>query len=60
MASNDEAGVSGWQDESRGESIESMETGLGKETEVRAGQTVVDASRSKVTSGRSLGYFERK
>ena len=61
-----EAGVSGWQDESRGESIESMEMGLGKDAEVRAGQMVsalsvaeVDEERSKTVSGASLGYLDR-
>jgi len=59
-----EAGVSGWYDESRGESIESMEMGLGNEVDVCAGQMVsreslVDAARSKTGSGASPGYFLR-
>jgi hypothetical protein len=63
-ASKVEAGVSGWQDESRGESIESMEMGLGNEADVRAGQMVSAASvmaveRSKTDSGASPGYFWR-
>jgi hypothetical protein len=62
-ASKVEAGVSGWQDESRGESIESMEMGLGNEADVRAGQMVSVASeeveRSKTVSGVSPGYFWR-
>jgi hypothetical protein len=64
-ASKVEAGVSGWQDESRGEgeSIESMEMGLGNEADVRAGQMVSvvsdDVERSKTVSGVSPGYFER-
>lgn len=62
MATSKEAGVSGWHDESRGESIESMEMGLGNEAEVRAGQTVSalsEAERSKTCSGASPGYFWR-
>ena len=63
MATSKEAGVSGWHDESRGESIESMEIGEGKEVEVRAGQTVSAlseaAERSKIDSGASPGYFWR-
>jgi hypothetical protein len=62
-ASKVEAGVSGWQDESRGESIESMEMGLGNEADVRARQMVSVASeeveRSKTVSGVSPGYFWR-
>lgn len=59
-----EAGVSGWHEESRGESIESMEMGLGNDVEVRAGQMVsneslVDGERSKTVDGASPGYFER-
>jgi hypothetical protein len=41
VTSNEEAGVSGWHEESRGDSIESMDMGLGNEFEVRAGQMVV-------------------
>jgi hypothetical protein len=40
VTSNEEAGVSGWQEESRGDSIESMDIGLGNDTEVRVGQMV--------------------
>jgi hypothetical protein len=62
-ASKVEAGVSGWQDESRGESIESMEMGLGNEADVRAGQMVSvvsdEVERSKTVSGVSPGYFWR-
>jgi hypothetical protein len=62
-ASKVEAGVSGWQDESRGESIESMEIGLGNEADVRAGQMVSvvsdEVERSKTVSGVSPGYFWR-
>jgi hypothetical protein len=62
-ASKVEAGVSGWQDESRGDSIESMEMGLGKEAEVRAGQMVSALSaaveKSNWDSGASPGYFWR-
>jgi hypothetical protein len=64
-ASKVEAGVSGWQDESRGESIESMEMGLGNDADVRAGQMVSALSavevdeRSKTGSGASPGYFDR-
>lgn len=58
-----EAGVSGWHDESRGESIESMEMGLGNDADVRAGQmvsvVVLWAERSKTDSGASPGYFWR-
>jgi|TARA_R110002003_G_scaffold44_5_gene3225 hypothetical protein len=63
VATSKEAGVSGWQDESRGESIESMEMGLGNDVEVRAGQMVSssdDVERSKTVSGASPGYFCRK
>jgi hypothetical protein len=59
-ASKVEAGVSGWQDESRGDSIESMEMGLGNE--VRAGQMVSALSvveKSNWDSGASPGYFWR-
>jgi hypothetical protein len=65
-ASKVEAGVSGWHDESRGESIESMEMGLGNDADVRAGQMVSGAvvvvlwvERSKTDSGASPGYFWR-
>jgi hypothetical protein len=64
-ASKVEAGVSGWHDESRGESIESMEMGLGNDADVRAGQmvsgvvVVVWVERSKTDSGASPGYFWR-
>jgi hypothetical protein len=65
-ASKVEAGVSGWQDESRGESIESMEIGLGNDADVRAGQMVsavlslVEVEKSKTDSaGASPGYLER-
>jgi hypothetical protein len=64
VTSKEDAGVSGWQDESRGESIESMEMGLGNDVEVRAGQMVSTLSddeleRSK-SSDASPGYFWRK
>lgn len=57
-------GVSGWHEESRGESIESMEMGLGNDVEVRAGQMVskeslLDVERSKTGEGASPGYFWR-
>jgi hypothetical protein len=64
-ASKVEAGVSGWHDESRGESIESMEMGLGNDADVRAGQmvsgvvVVVWVERLKTDSGASPGYFWR-
>lgn len=68
MASKDDAGVSGWHEESRGESIESIEMGLGNDVEVCAGQmvsneslvvVVVDVERSKTVSGASPGYLVR-
>jgi hypothetical protein len=70
VTSNEEAGVSGWHEESRGDSIESMDMdmGLGIEVEVRAGQMVstlfevdveVMVERSKTVSGFSLGNFWR-
>jgi hypothetical protein len=46
--SKEDAGVSGWQDESRGESIESMEMGLGNDVDVRAGQMVSVVSEAVV------------
>jgi hypothetical protein len=63
-ASKVEAGVSGWHDESLGESIESMEMGLGNDADVRAGQMVSAVAglweeRSKTVSGASPGYFWR-
>lgn len=50
------AGVSGWQESSRGESMESMETGEGKE--VWRGHTVSD--ESLVNSGRGEGVSYSK
>lgn len=60
-----DGGVSGWHEESRGESIESMDSGLGKDVGICAGQMVLNEScdgveRSKaVDVGASPGYFVR-